>query len=602
MPRRFPLCCVTLVLAAACDDSVKVDESLMGPFSIQPATSAVTLGPFEQRQISVQVLGPRGEAAPTRIVEFSIIATPGQPDDAARGATLRADRAITDDDGRASLTVKAGLPTVFQVRVSTSHAPSLFLTVMVHSNTHGPVEIAPALDEDVDATPPITTARLFFLDDHTCDPMPGGVVAPTGGRPARSVPIDVAATFTSVALAGHHAVFGLGMSQDGILRASGCVEVPGTSLLPHSPVRVLLPLHQLRPSPIGEFRATTHLQVSAPLPPIQTITDAWKALSECPLDPGRLWLDCTVDAFRTDEATDPLDCRPAADEGLTAAKLAARRGVLLTAMPGRCRDRFDSAGNPSLEALVQAMFPTERVPLLDDLPALGREAQSLLDAIQFQSTITVSATGFPEQFLVDHRLRVLELPLGAGLPAIDLSSLGSPVLTSRFVPATLKRNELQIGPHAFTLRLGSVARLGFLKASIAARGAPPDLDAFVPHLFSLASRPDRNTRVVGCAALDALSCAEIGQARGCLMSACLLGFEGLARTLDAGFAALERDGLDFQLSGSVPVIDVDGDRKADLLGRLGQGAGAAGAWTGELRLRRTISRFSATWAAERVSQ
>ena len=114
-------------------------------------------------------------------------------------------------------------------------------------------------------------------------------------------------------------------------------------------------LHMLQLDPTGRYTALSHLTFRAPPPAAMQIAAAWGDLSQCPpLDPARLWLDCTLDALRTD-ASDPSDCVPASDEGPLGAKLLPRRGVPLPVpAAGRCRDRVDSVGRSSHEVLVEA--------------------------------------------------------------------------------------------------------------------------------------------------------------------------------------------------------------------------------------------------------
>ena len=49
--------------------------------------------------------------------------------------------------------------------------------------------------------------------------------------------------------------------------------------------------------------------------------------------------------------------------------------------------------------------------------------------------------------------------------------------------------------------------------------------------------------------MDSLLCGEVGQARGCMSAACLSGLRALSQQLDASFAALDGQDLDFFLSG-----------------------------------------------------
>jgi hypothetical protein len=166
------------------------------------------------------------------------------------------------------------------------------------------------------------------------------------------------------------------------------------------------------------------------------------------------------------------------------------------------------------------------------------------------------------------------------------------------VSAVRKENDnLELGTHGFTLRLGTTARLAFTRSSLASQGAPADPGAFVAALFAGATRNDNGTTVTGCAALDALLCPDVGEARGCLLAACAAGLIALQHNLDAGFAAMDGEDIDFVLQGTVPVIDTDGDGAADTLGRAD---GDPGLWSGEVRGRGGPGPVTGTWTATRV--
>jgi hypothetical protein len=217
----------------------------------------------------------------------------------------------------------------------------------------------------------------------------------------------------------------------------------------------------------------------------------------------------------------------------------------------------------------------------------------LLESIELRSVLSVAPTSTPGQYQVDHRLVSASFPL-AGASRIDLVSIGAPAVEARFVKATARESELDVDTHGFTLRLGSTARLAFGRASLASRGGPADTGAFVAALFGLASRNDGGTILTGCSALDALLCADLGEATGCALAACTEGLAMLRQRLDAGFQALDGDDLDFVLGGVAAVVDIDGDGQADALG-----GAAPGIWSGEVRGRGGPSPLGGSWSAVR---
>lgn len=580
-------------MAAACGGDDQPVEGRQGPLRLLAQPESIAIPPFGTREITFLLVDERSSPVPDRVIQFALLDDPDTPGTGARGATLGMDRGVTNQDGRVVLQVVAGLAAVFRVRASAARAPDLEVVVFVTTSTHGSVEVAPVIQDDVDPGPEITTVRLHLFAGGACAGIRFENLPRSATYPVRTIPVDATAVYASVSTDENHAAVGLGLDGGGVLRAAGCVDLPGAAILPQETLRLTLPLHGLPISAEGTFAATSQLQLSGR--PTGPLADAWRELSECPLDPARLWLDCTIDALRTEEG-DPLDCRPGRETPF-AERLAVRRGVILPSGPGRCRDRLDSIGRASLEAIVERLFPAERPALLAGLPAIATEARTLLDAVKLQSTMVVRRAGTRDRYVLDHRLRAVEFPLAATAVTVELLDLGAPVLEARFVPGTLRRGELSISTHGFTLRLGSAARLAFARASLGPRGGPGDIPGFVSALFGLASRTERGAVVTGCAALDALVCGEFGEPRECLMVACTEGLAALTRRLAAGFQALDGEDLDLSLGGSVPLVDGDGDRRAEALGRLSAVDTTAGLWSGEVRGRGGSVPFTGVWTA-----
>ena len=76
----------------------------------------------------------------------------------------------------------------------------------------------------------------------------------------------------------------------------------------------------------------------------------------------------------------------------------------------------------------------------------------------------------------------------------------------------------------------------------------------------------------------------------------------LGRTLAGAFDSLDGVGLDFRLSGSAPVIDLDGDGRADALGNTGIAGGPAvgpGLWSATIEARAGTHVTYGSWLATR---
>jgi hypothetical protein len=564
------------------------------PLRLTATPESVAIQPSQSKDVAFRLQTEQGQPVPERVIQFAIADDPGTPGDEAAGATLSFDRAVSDNNGVVTLQIIAGpTPTMFRVRASAPRAPSLEVVVFVTNATLAPVELMPVLVDQPAAGQELTTVRLYVLDGMTCAGLRYDNL-PAGSPFVRTIPAETTALFSTVSTEAAHPLVALGLDAGGAVRASGCVDLPASSLLVDVPLRVVVPMHLHRVSPTGQYDVLSQLQLRPGLASAQLVIDAWKEPGLCPQDPARLWLDCTIDALKTSD-TDPLDCRPGDDEGDFGAKLAARRGVLLPMSPmSRCRDKLDQAGHVSLDTLAAELFPMPSPPLVQGLPALSDEAAHLLQALELRSTLSIEDTSTAGRYLVDHRLTGASFPMAH--PAnIDLVGIGAPALEARFVTATTRDTDLELGTHGFTLRLGSTARVAFGQASLATRGGPPDLNDFVTALFGLAARNDNGTILTGCAALDGLLCADLGEPRGCLATACSDGLATLRRRLDAGFAAMDGDDLDFVLGGTAPVIDSDGDGQADRLG-----GSPVGLWSGEVRGRGGPSLLTGTWTAVRA--
>jgi hypothetical protein len=552
---------------------------------------SVAIQPSQSKDVDFRLQTDKGQAVADRIIQFSIIDDPATPGDEAAGATLSFSRAVSDGNGQVTLQIIAGpTPTTFRVRASAPRAPDLEVVVFVTTASLAPLELVPLLAEPSPGGQELALVRLYVLDGPAC----AGVRPenlPTNSPFVRTIPADRTALFSTVDTGQAHQLLAFGLDAAGVVRASGCVDLPASSLLVDVPLRVVVPMHLFRASPVGHYDLASQLQLRPGLASAQLAIDAWKEPGLCPQDPARLWLDCTIDALKTSD-TDPLDCRPADDEGEFGVKLLARRGVLLPmSLTGRCRDKLDPAGHASLDTLVMELFATPAPPLLAGLPALGDEAARLLQTLELRSTLTIERTSTADRYQATHRLTGAAFPM-AHPAIIDLVGIGAPALEARFVTATTHDGELELGTHGFTLRLGSTAKVAFGQASLVPRGGPPDVSDFASTLFGLAARNDSGTILTGCAALDGLLCAELGEPRGCLVTACSDGLATLRRRLDAGFAAMDGDDVDFVLSGTAAVVDSDGDGQAD-----GLGGATPGLWSGEVRGRAGPSLLTGAWTA-----
>ena len=576
---------------------------------MEASSDTVAIPPFGSRQLVFRLRGPQREAVPGAVIHFSLLDdadTPGSGE-----AKLSFPTALTDGDGLVTLQVIAGRgaseqkPLSFKVQASAggdAHAETL---VFVTTGALASVEILPVFPDQPPIDNPVTATRIYFYDGTSCASVSLDHPAPPM-RQVRTLHLDdPPTTFASVVTSGVHAVLGLAVdAQDGVV-AEGCSDLLGASLSPEQPMRVLLPLARIYPSPVGSFRAESQFSFAAPLPGSVSAQATWNDLSNEACDPARLWLDCTIDALSGTSADDPLDCQPVpGGEGLLGAALLARRDA--TGGSGACANQRDGSGRPSLDARVYAMFPTTALDALR-LRKLPLELGNALTSLTIESTLTVTATGPPGALNIDHRLTALDLPNAAIHSLIAMTALAPPAPEAAFVSGMSWAGQLVINPHSFTLQLGSAARFTFAASSLAPRLGVADVSAFIEGLANLATRNENGTTLKGCDALDSLLCAEVGQASGCIGAACLDGLEALSHRLDASFAALDGQDLDFFLSGSAPLVDRDGDGYADALGSSTSEAASSsalvgpGLWSGTFKSRTGTMNVYGSWTGERES-
>jgi hypothetical protein len=334
------------------------------------------------------------------------------------------------------------------------------------------------------------------------------------------------------------------------------------------------------------------------------IAAGYRQLSDCPLDPAELLLDCTIDALSPTTAQDPLDCVPAPGpgaEGAIAAKLIARRGVPIVDGAGAatgCRSARDVDGQVSFDAVVLGLYGTPRPAVLVDLPAIANDAAHLFDHIKLASTLQLEPEGTPSTYTVTHRLVSAEfantpppdaMPGSRFTAAIDIPGYPVPV-PQAFGLATTAEDELLLGEHGFTLRLGSLARAGFAAVALDRRGIAGGATGLMTTIAGLAHSENGTYR--GCAAIDHALCAEIGEAPGCLVTACGNGMTAFAAHLDDLFGAVDGAGLDLYLAGTATLHDSHRDGTAGRIGASSGDPNGAGTWSFELRTRnerRTVS-------------
>jgi hypothetical protein len=594
---------VLALTAASCGGSESAPPTPTTPRTIESDTKSesISVPPGGPLTLTFTVRGPTGDLLPGIVVTFAIVDDPATPDAKARGATLATTSATTDASGKCAAHITAGLAAVFRVRATTADA-TVDVVVVVAAGDVGTVEVAPFFPVPGGAHAAVlaTTIEILFFDNTSC-----GAISlrdpPQPVRTMRSVPTGTVAGYDFVATEVGHAVFGRARDTRGVIQALGCADLPGRALAAGRAVQFPLPLLDVGPDPTGIYAATSSLAMTPPLAAATTMEATWRDLTDCPLDPAQLWLDCTLDALGPASDADPLDCVPAATpggDGALADALGALRGSLLEGpdgAPTACRGSKTTKGDTSLEAVVTGMFGSPTPVAFVHLAAAAQDAAHLFDALQLRSTLEIRAAGTLEDLTITHTLTSLTFGLPSATKDVALQALGLPVLSS-VTTGTADDGMLTIANHGFTLRLGAAARVAFGALALARRGLPADAPGVVAAMAGLAH--DETGKDVGCLALDDALCPRAGQAAGCLVTACATGLNALAERLDASFEPADGTDLDLYLTGDAPLLDTHGNGFADRLGDLQVGA-QAGTWSVDLRPRGGRRSSAASWEAVR---
>ncbi|MDB4981422.1 MAG: hypothetical protein JWM82_2174, partial [Myxococcales bacterium] len=313
---------------AACGGPPETVPAPTTPRSLQATPETVWVQPGQTGTASFLVRGPTGAPLPGATVAFAIVDDPETPGSEAQGATLAAVSGSADATGNCDAHLTAGMPAVFRVRATTANATAE-VVVIVARGLVSSVDVAPFFSTPKTALV-ASTIQILFFDNGACRNL-SLRHPPQPQRTTRSVQAAGAVSrFQFVSTAVGHAIVGRAIDARGALVALGCIDLPGPTLVAGVTVQVALPLADAGPDPTGTFAATTSLALSPAPAAAGIIAATWRDLTDCPLDPAQLWLDCTIDALGDVSDGDPLDCVPSTKpggEGPLGDALAALRGA-----------------------------------------------------------------------------------------------------------------------------------------------------------------------------------------------------------------------------------------------------------------------------------
>ncbi|MEK6608164.1 MAG: hypothetical protein AABZ30_10920, partial [Myxococcota bacterium] len=249
-------------------------------------------------------------------------------------------------------------------------------------------------------------------------------------------------------------------------------------------------------------------------------------LGDCPHDPAQRLLDTIL----------PWANAP------TVASIEAARSA-----PDASGCRLGGA-DEALATLLEEASPAAAA-LLEALQDVGDDAWEIAASLTIDSALRLEQDGSGAQ-----RLDLARFAQGGAEIAYALGGLPAAFAPLR---ATVDFASLAIGPHAFSLRVGTL--LARALGDLALGGA--DVRALA---VTLAAAP-------GCEAVEDLLCEEADRGANCLAGACAAGAAALDQARADALAELDGAALDFTLSGSASLVDQDGDGVAEAL--------ADGAWS-----------------------
>ena len=458
------------------------------------------------------------------------------------GATLSANRLITNDRGEASVLLTAGASEgAFHVVIDAPYAPSLVVDVAVSRFDFG------SLDVLVDATAfeAAVLVRAGLVLDSSCAQLPATPMPLPAARQTQASERRATLPFPVLVLMPY-SVYARAEDAQGRLLAYGCVDLPDSLLRTGLRPVVSVPLAAAMPSPIGSFDLTIDLVTRPPSP------DPFAALA-CTSGQGQLLLDGLLEALA------PVD-------GALTSRLLAVRAPLDAS---GCRSGTASSDERMQMMLSATSAGSQLQTIAADLSSV-RSRSSLIT----QLDVTAGSLG---QFQARHTLRSIRFAIGASSVHYSLSSL--PVITASDLALSQTGSNLMVPPHVLTLGLPGWWARAFVDLVQQPRG----ILATPAQLFTSAVNAASASALVGCAAIESALCAQVSPpCAGKLVAACTSGRDSSASRLGQALSN-SPPGYDLSLSMLLHVEDTSGSLQAQKI-HSGQVSGIAGGASGATML------------------
>jgi hypothetical protein len=552
---------ILLLLACACGDSGTPPGhdgdagSSTRRLEIQvPPGDQLGLAFAETRTLRVRYYDVDATPLAGAEVSFALVVGPGSDP---AGAVLSAGVAVTDASGIASVDVTGGASvTSFRVQVEAENAPPVSFFVSVSNEGFAAVR-ARLVHEGDRAAADFTSVNARLYGGESCaslDP----AAPPDSTFPVRTLELGAEAVYPQLPASLPYTLLAWGTGAAGQLLASGCVELGAAQVVAGGTLRFDVPVVDRREQLAPAYALVSPLDLDALAARVLTL-DGWGA-GRCPLGAAQLLLDFAIDAL---------------GPGASANALAGQRGTLGA---DGCRAATTATGAMALEARVTAGLASADA----SFSTRAQTLTGLFAGLTLESRLDVRAHS--------HTLAAAHVVVGSKDFRIDLVASARPVITAIDVAIGLGLGAspaVSLGPHGFTLRLGSLLADAFAQFP----PAPPSDGRFGLELINDLSGPSSST---GCNALSQLACPPAGLVASCLASACTSSIPALDDALARPFVLSDGSGLDLSWSGVATGVDADLDLVAESL--------TPGVWSVTLTLGdQTTLTFSSQFTAASVS-
>lgn len=454
------------------------------------------------------------------------------------GATLSADRIVTNDRGEASVLLTAGAAeAAFHVLVSAPLATDLVVDIAVSRYDFGNLDVS----LDASAIPGVTLVRAALVTGTHCS-----ALAPTAklGPVLRSQQSDKNRAMLpfSTLLFQPYSVLGRAEDAMGRLLGYGCVDLSDELLRTGLRAVVPVPIAPVFPSPLGSYDLTFTLQSKPSSPGI------WSQLA-CPSGLGQVLIDATIQAV------------PTGDKDV-ASRLLAARGAL---DGSGCRTGADKPDERLHALLAGTVAGMTLVPVVQD-------ADALVKGLKLATTLQVYVANGRDT-LATHTLTSATLSTSMRSAPYSLATVPVPTVTNLLL--TQSGAQLTIPEHALTLRLPALWRRAMSELVL----VPRTITMTPAQLYQSAVTTSMSGGKSSCDAVESVLCAMLSApCIGKLSPACLQATSAIALSMSKSFDDAAPD-YDLWLSLSATMEDPDGTLEAqsfdadEVSGRILTGSG-----------------------------